>query len=330
MPKSPAPSLRPPVVADLLGRIALAPRQAAKQLTLWPLVETRPAAPPLAPAYVTLAEAVEAGTVRVGEIGERGSVPKVLVANSGDVAVLVLFGEELRGAKQNRIANASFLVGAHSEVVIDVSCVEQGRWGHRESLHFCAPSSVASHLLRKKMALHVAASRHLGHGFDANQAAVWDDVAFRLGRSGTQSPTSSYRDYLASRSTDVADLRGAFHPVPGQLGFVAAIGEAVSGLEVIGRPEAFARAFGGLLEGYLIDAIDHTLVRERELGDLGDEGAAAAAFDAPEGFLAALGEAGATTSPSLGLGVDLRLESEPVAGCALAEGEVVHLTAFAK
>jgi ARG and Rhodanese-Phosphatase-superfamily-associated Protein domain len=328
MPKSPAPSLRPPVVADLLGRIALAPRQAAKQLTLWPLVETRPAAPPLAPAYVTLAEAVESGAVRVGEIGERGSVPNVLVANQGDVAVLVLFGEELRGAKQNRIANASFLVGAHSEVVIDVSCVEQGRWMNRESLHFRASSSVASHGLRRKMALHVATSRHLGRGFDANQAAVWDDVASRLGRSGTQSPTVSYRDYLASRQSDLEDLRGAFHPVPGQVGFVAAIGEAVSGLEVIGRPEVFARAFAGLLEGYLIDAVDHALVRELEVADAGDEGAVPAVFDAPEGFLAALGEAGATTSPSLGLGVDLRLEGERVAGCALAEGEAVHLTAF--
>ena len=43
----------------------------------------------------------------------------------------MLDGEELIGAKQNRILNTTVLVAAHTEVTIPVSCVEQGRWGYR-------------------------------------------------------------------------------------------------------------------------------------------------------------------------------------------------------
>jgi hypothetical protein len=41
---------------------------------------------------------------------------------------LIVEGEELLGAKQNRIVNATFLVAGKTEIVIPVSCVEQRRW----------------------------------------------------------------------------------------------------------------------------------------------------------------------------------------------------------
>jgi transposase len=45
--------------------------------------------------------------VTVQEVSEGGSVPDLLVENSGDTRVLFLEGEELVGAKQNRILNTS-------------------------------------------------------------------------------------------------------------------------------------------------------------------------------------------------------------------------------
>ena len=59
----------------------------------------------------------------------------MLVNNTGDSRVLFLEGEELRGAKQNRVLNTSVLIAAHSKTTIPVSCVEQGRWQYR-SRHF--------------------------------------------------------------------------------------------------------------------------------------------------------------------------------------------------
>jgi hypothetical protein len=95
------------------------------------------------------------------------------------------------------------------------------------------------------------------------------------------------------------------------------------GLEAIGRPEVFAQAYQGLLRGYLIDAIDHALVRARQPAHT-----ATSRFDAPEPFLAALAGARCDVRPSLGLGTDLRVEDGRVSACALAAGEVVHLIAF--
>ena len=71
--------------------------------------------------YLLSDEAIAAGTVTVTEIGEEGSVPNLIVKNTGDARVLFIEGEELRGAKQNRVLNTSVLVAAHSETKIPVS-----------------------------------------------------------------------------------------------------------------------------------------------------------------------------------------------------------------
>ena len=58
---------------------------------------------PPRPAYQLLDEALAAGTVRVMEVSESGHVPELSLLNDGDQAVQLLDGEELIGAKQNRI-----------------------------------------------------------------------------------------------------------------------------------------------------------------------------------------------------------------------------------
>ena len=81
-------------------------------------------------AYITLDEALPRG-LRITETSDSGSVPELFVENPTDSAVLLYDGEELVGAKQNRILNVSVLVGAGAKLPIPVSCVEQGRWSRR-------------------------------------------------------------------------------------------------------------------------------------------------------------------------------------------------------
>lgn len=311
-------------VGEFLARIHLGIRQAHKALTLWPLHRVQDSSASPAPEYVTLGEALEAGNLLIDEVDRGGSVPHVRVSNSGSVAVLFLFGEEILGAKQNRVANASFLVPGKSEVVLDVSCVEAGRWSRPRGARFRHSDHVLSHSLRKKMALKVERARRRGQGFRADQAEVWADIGTRLQRSGAVSETAAYSDYRQSRSTDLDDIAKAFHPLDGQIGFVAAIGDEVAGIELVGRPAGFKAAFRALLRSFAIDAVDASLVRELEKTSLGD----APRFDAPETFLKALAEARVSSSPSLGAGDDLRLQGNGVSGCALHHGDLIHLTAF--
>ena len=211
----PQPSQRP--VADFLGSLHLGPSQSHKHLTLWPLI--RPGASSEIP-YICLAQALESGVAQAHEVGG-GSVPHVALVNRGDVSVLVLFGEEIVGAKQNRVANASFLVAPKSRVVLDVSCVEQGRWSTRPEAPFSMGEHVISSTLRKGMATRVGHSRSRGGGFDADQSAVWSGVAQRVESMASPSKTGAYRDYARSVRSDLQEMARHFQPIEGQVGFVA-------------------------------------------------------------------------------------------------------------
>jgi hypothetical protein len=57
------------------------------------------------------------------EVDAAGSVPELLAPNPLDQHVLLYDGEELLGAKQNRILNVTVLAAAKSEARMLVSCV---------------------------------------------------------------------------------------------------------------------------------------------------------------------------------------------------------------
>jgi len=66
-----------------------------------------------------------AGGLTVTEVDESGSVESLLVANPLGTAALLYEGEELVGAKQNRVLERSILVAAGSTLEIPAKCVEQ-------------------------------------------------------------------------------------------------------------------------------------------------------------------------------------------------------------
>src|SRR5262245_12353641 len=93
-------------------------------LTVFPLFTPANAAAD----YLLADEGLAAGAVTVAAGGEAGAVPTLVVPSQADSPVLFLEGEELRGAKQNRVLNTSVLVARRSRTPSPVSCVEQGRW----------------------------------------------------------------------------------------------------------------------------------------------------------------------------------------------------------
>lgn len=310
-------------LSTFLSQVHLAPRQAHESLTVWPLFRDSDSGASDAPIYVALRTALAAKTLQIDEVNDSGSVPHVRVTNNGDTAVLFVFGEEIRGAKQNRVANASFLVAAKSETVIDVSCVEAGRWSREGRAQFNLSEDLLAPSLRRKMADRVSNSRTRGGGFHADQGEVWEDIGDRIAFSGAASDTGAYSDYRESRAPDIDSVTQAFHPVSNQVGFVACIGDEIAGFEAIGRTDVFATNFQALLRAYAIDAVDAALVQQLDL-----RSGKRKRFTEPEAFLAALETAPCNRGPSLGLGEDLRFANAQVGGCALAHEGLVHATAF--
>ena len=115
-------------------------------------------------------------SILVEEVDEDGSVPELLVENKGDQRVLFLEGEELIGAKQNRIINTTILVAAHTKTKIPVSCVEQGRWGY-DSERFGSSGCHSPSKLRHTLKASVSQSVRQHRGHRSNQGEVWREVA---------------------------------------------------------------------------------------------------------------------------------------------------------
>src|SRR5262249_24781848 len=99
-------------------------------------------------AYLTFQDAYLLG-FNVEEVSAAGSVPELAVRNPLEQKVLLYDGEELLGAKQNRILNVTVLVASESTTVIPVSCVEEGRWSAR-SAFFSSARHAANPELRRR------------------------------------------------------------------------------------------------------------------------------------------------------------------------------------
>ena len=60
-------------------------------------------------------------------------MPELAFENASAGKILLVDGDELVGARQNRVVNISILVGGGQRDVIPVSCVEHGRWSYAQS-----------------------------------------------------------------------------------------------------------------------------------------------------------------------------------------------------
>jgi hypothetical protein len=261
-------------------------------------------------AYITLDEAL-AGGLAVREVDEAGSVPELVVENPLDARVLLYDGEELVGAKQNRILNVSVLAEAKSSLRIPVSCVEEGRWARR-SARFGAGGHISHAQLRRRKA-EAQAAQPLARG--VSQSEVWDAVRAKASRMDVSSPTGASSDIYARYERDLGALETAFPALPGQCGAVLGLGDDVC-LDLVSRPDAFARLWPKLRAGYLLDAL------ERLDGP-------ATSRDALVELVSSVEKAECTRGPSAGLGEDVRLRGERVIGSGLElDGELLQLSAF--
>lgn len=261
--------------------------------------------------YLMLEEALALG-FRITEVDAAGSVPELLAFNPLDKPVLLYDGEELLGAKQNRILNVTVLVAAQSETRIPVSCVEQGRWQARSASFDAAHHTAYPHLRRRKAEQLSAAP--LARGIA--QSVVWEEVAAKAGHHGVDSPTGAAADIYRGREEALAALRRAFPLARGQSGALLALGDDRLCIDYLSRPTAFARLYPKLLEGYLLDGLEHLDRKPANQERLAD-------------FAAAIATLPRRRSPSAGLGDDLRLAGAGVVASGLIVGEeVLQLSAF--
>ncbi len=269
------------------------------------------------PYYLTLTEAIADGLLSVSEIDKHGSVPQLRVDNQADLPVLLLDGEELAGAKQNRVLNTTILVKANSTTIIPVSCTEQGRWSYN-SPTFADSGYVMPPRARRGKTANVSASLSNKQGFQSDQGEVWSEVHEIACLIGAHSKTGAMRDIYESRRTSLDDYLKAFPIADGQTGVLVMIDGAPVGLDIVSRPEAFERIGPKLITSYAMEALLST-----------HEKPVAASINTALRFVSQARASHGVKYDSVGHGTDLRFASAHVVGSALVYNEhVIHAAFF--
>jgi len=297
----------------------IGPSSQFRNLTLFPLMRRSTPTPPL--DYLLLEDGIAQRKVRVTELHAGGSVPELRLENNADLPVLIVDGEELVGAKQNRVLNLTILVPAKQTTVIPVSCVEAGRW------KMASPDlKPADHVMysfgRGKRVADVTESMRSNGTRTSNQGAVWRDIAAKAMRLGASPPTGAMSAIYERHSSMLEEFSRAFKWQDGQSGVTFGMGGRILGLEIFDDPEVMRRFFQKLVRSYALDALDESQTGAQPVG-LEDVHVRA--------HITLVGSAQSFTEQALGLGKDVRFRGPQVSGAALwAQGRYVHICSFVK
>ena len=146
--------------------------------------------------FLTLSNALRNNKIIINEISDSGSVPELKCKNLSKEFILVLAGEEILGAKQNRITNISFIMPPSTEIKIPVSCVEQGRWNYTSTSF--SKGSNAYPDLKRKLYEDVIDNSMSGMGYRSNQSRIWNDIQEKQQSFNKYSPTGAMNDLYDS------------------------------------------------------------------------------------------------------------------------------------
>jgi len=306
-------------IAHALSSITLGDPVTFENITMLPLLG--PAAVEREPFYLTLDEALARGWTEITEVSEQGSVPELRVVNEALKPVFILDGEELLGAKQNRVVNLTILVPAEATLTIPVSCVEAGRWRARSRAFRAAPRTQYAAGRAKRMA-QVTACMQMSGARSSDQAEVWADISEKSARLGVESATGAMEEIFTRHSDFTERCLKTLSPVEHQRGALFQLDGRVVGFDLFDRSVTLRRLLPKLIRSVAVDALDRPLGASKKLkADLSRKVA--------EHFLARTSAAAVHMADALGMGRDLRIVGPKISGAALeADGSVVHLSAF--
>ena len=305
-------------IHNLIGEVTFGEMQSFSNLTVFPTfynVDNKV-------SYLSLNIALDNGYVKIGEVSESGTVNNLYVENLSEHYILLLDGEELIGAKQNRVLNSTILLDKKSKTEIPVSCVESGRWSY-QSKHFSSSDRIMSSKSksRKMQDVNLNFERNEGYlKFQADQRRVWNSVDELLNTRKAFSSSSAMSDAFESSRDKMEDYLKSFKYLENQSGFVIAINNKIIGFEYISDPQIFSIYFKKLLRGYVIDALDNQ-----------KKNAAIITTEQARNFIMSVKDAKQFNDKSIGLGNSFRFTGENCIAASLIEkDEVIHYSQLYK
>lgn len=309
-------------ITTALADVAVGLETSLNRLSVVPLIARVPLP---SPNYITLDEALARGDFEVTEISEAGQVPELHVVNTGNHPVLLLDGEELIGAKQNRIVNLTILVPARAKLPIPVTCVEAGRW-RRRSRGFASSGNAQYSRARAHKVAQVSQSLAETGEARSNQQWIWEDIAAKADRLAVDSNTSAMSNIFDAHQPTIDEYVRAFATVDGQCGAVFLLEGIPVALDLFESDVILRKLMPKLLRSHALDALDERDVHApKHIGLLDPR-------DSAKAFIASVAKAAqdnARMFPTVGVGQAMRVEDKAIAAAALlVDSAVVHLAAF--
>ena len=273
--------------------------------------------------YDSLDAALAAGTLDITEVSESGSVPEIQIQNRGTRPVLIIDGEELVGAKQNRTVNLSILVPSTSTVVVPVTCVEAGRWNAR-SRSFAATTRTHFASGRAAKSSQINTSFFSEGVARADQSQVWRQIAEKSARLETNSATGAMADIFERQSDAIEAFVRELPVADDQVGAVFLLNGEPQGVDLFDHHKTFVLLIPKILRGYALDAID-LRATQSSIPSMTREVMRTHA----KRFILKVMAAPRTSFDAPGMGETWRLSAPGVSGGGLdIDGRIVHMSAF--
>ncbi len=243
-------------------------------------------------------------------------VDTVMFKNLSDFPVLILDGEELLGARQNRISNTSVWLEPGRLYELPVSCVEERRW---EGGSFFTPgNTVLNPSLRRVLCGGVSKSLAENRGYRSDQRSLWKSIRDTLSTLKVSSKTLSVHDAYESLRSDIERYMSEADELKERFsGFIIETPDLIA-LDLFGSKEILSKVFKKLIGSYLMEGF---LARGRS---------SSISIKRIKRFISSLSQLDVRRYPAAGLGVEVRFgDGVKLLGKALLVGDnLVHLSAF--
>ena len=264
--------------------------------------------------FITLKKAYEMGLVEIKEL-EHSQVDTIFCKNDAVVPLLLIDGDEIIGAMQNRIINDSMLVPANSHMNIPVSCTEHGRWRYESDKRDFSPSLFSLDFSSRR---HKSRAAHENRDY---QCEVWDSISELEGRHSFRSKTSALKDNYEHSKVSQDDYLKNYEIKKGQNGAIFFINGVFKGFELFYNHSIYKEYHEKTFRSYIIEAIASSK-SNKEI----DEGLYNREINSA---LNDISSAVFEKHNTLGLGYNYKFGTESSSGSGLVfEDELIHMTYF--
>ncbi len=257
-------------------------------------------------ALVTLEESHNRGGTR---ILETGVVEELEIDHSDGDLLFIHEGEEIIGARQNRIFATSMILPMGRKRV-PVLCAEEGRWKGGQEL---APSGYIAYPRVRSII-----SRTITIKKKPSQNEVWREIKRKQTTMRVSSKTRAMTESFSAKEEELSFYREYF-PEREQIGFLAFTNLRFLGGELFFSTDFFQKFLNKLLVSYGLDALEDRM-REGEKPQ-----------SRPEEVIEAVRKARLREAETYGVGEEMRgVTKKFVLRLLLLTGVIVHLSVLSR